>query len=63
MAQQGAAGRLHDYLYNYVRVLSLVIQLFVFPISKILQKALEVTSLSHNLKFSGLIQLPVRKFK
>lgn len=46
---------LQDYLHNYIRVLSLVIQLFVFPICKILQKALEVTSLSQNLKFSGLI--------
>lgn len=36
-------------------VLSLVIQLFVFPICKILQKALEVTTLSQNLKFSELI--------
>lgn len=55
MAQQGPAGRLHDYLHNYIWVLSLVIQLFVFPLCKILQKALEVTSLSQNLKFSGLI--------
>lgn len=50
MAQQGPAGRVHDYLDNYISVLSLVIQLFVFPIRKILQKALEVTSLSQNFK-------------
>lgn len=55
MAQQGPAGRLHDYFYNYICVLSLVIQLFVFPIHKILQKALEVISLSQNFKLSGLI--------
>lgn len=55
MAQQGPVGRLRDCLYNFISVLSLVVQLFVFPICKILQKALEVTSLSQNFKFSGLM--------
>lgn len=40
---------------TYISVLSLIIQFFVFPNRKILQKALEVISLSQNLKFSRLI--------